>query len=1219
MKSVTLNAAPARNVLGAILGVLVFSVALFAQGSYGRILGTVTDQTGAVLTGATVTVTDTERGLARTLNTDSAGEYNAPNLIPGTYTVRVAVKGFKVLARENIVLEVGKEVRVDLTPQTGDQTQTVTVTEQIPLVDTATSNLGGTLNNADINDLPLNGRNYQALLGLRPGVMLQPGGSPWTQSTNGIRPDETTWMVEGVINSTMDAARPVANISSPLTDGAGILPVDAIQEFNMQENPKAEYGWKPGAVVNVGIRSGTNTPHGSAYAFGRSDSWDARNLFNPGLSPSGVCVPNPGVPVQCDKLGTQLEQFGGVAGFRIKKDKLFFFGGYEGLRSTVGNPFVGSMPATGPGLGPENSMPDAIAALQAKGIPVSPVSLNLFGCTPSGATYGCTGGLISGAAANSNTYVVAFPNTNVSDNEIGKIDYRLSDKHSLSTMFWQGNYNGNGQDHGGVNTAFEDTFHIRVVTSVTNWIWTPSSSVVNEARFATTRQTFNQLSDDATIPANGLGGLCTPAGCGGKGYPLNSGVTNPIALGMTTVNIGNFTAGGGQVLGTYHNRPSYSGPNPYYVYQDSVSFLRGKHALKVGGEYTHIIVNGNAADTIRGRVDFNGGQAFKGSTPLEDYFAGTPTDGQLLAGPSLREFHWHVLSGFVQDDWRIVPRLMLNLGMRYEFKSPMEEARNFWGNFSPTLGLVQQGQPGVGSSVIKPDYGNLSPRFGFAWDITGKGTTVIRGGSSIMYTTFVTGQFGSQLGAQNFTSNALGSIPTGACRISLAPGAPCPDGQTLGGTLQLGTAAYGPSAVNWDPKVNANPGLNGGTVFPQAGLSCTTASPCNIGGVNPNLKTPYIVGWHLGVQRVITPNLSLEVGFVGNHGDNLTGYRDINQCPPNTAGKCVNSLRPYAATFPYLKFINYTSGYGYSNYESLQATLTKRVSHGLNFTAGYTYAHDLDNGSIGRFGLLPQNSNNTNAEYGPGDFDIRHRLTFTAGYAIPGKNGFGQLLKGWKINSILTLQTAQPWNVSDYSSNGMSYSGTGDKSDRWDLFGTSSDFHSGSQSIPYCSGFTPGQGLNGVTCSSTSGISGIVSPLSSSMAAPCLAKASDPTTLANGGCYVSTNGKSVITPPMLGTFGTMGRNLFRDAGFKNLDASLFKDFKFKERFTAQFRVEMFNIFNHPLVANPWGSQAGVRQGIQLDRGNSFGCGCSTPDVATGNPLIGSGGARDVQLGLKLTF
>src|SRR5579864_4569955 len=390
MKSVTFNAARAtttKRLLQPTLGVLLFSLALFAQANFGRILGTVTDQSGGVVPGATVSITDTQRGLARTLTTDAAGEYNAPTLIPGTYTVRVEAKGFKALDRQNIVIEVGKEVRVDLTPEPGEQTLTVTVTDLLPLVDAATTTLGGTLTNAEINDLPLNGRNYQNLMSLRPGVMIQPGGSPWTQSTNNIRPDETAWMVDGVMNANFWDAQAVANMSSPFTDGATILPIDAIQEFNLEENPKAEYGWKPGAVVNVGIRSGTNTPHGSAYAFGRTENWDARNLFNPGLSPSGVCVPNPGVPVQCDKLGTQLEQFGGLAGFRIKKDKLFFFGGYEGLRDTVGNPFVGSMPATGPGLGPANSMPDAIAALQAKGIPVSPVSLNLFGCTPSSAKY----------------------------------------------------------------------------------------------------------------------------------------------------------------------------------------------------------------------------------------------------------------------------------------------------------------------------------------------------------------------------------------------------------------------------------------------------------------------------------------------------------------------------------------------------------------------------------------------------------------------------------------------------------------------------------------------------------------------------------------------------------------------------------------------------------------------------------------------------------------
>src|SRR5579863_8817268 len=246
------------HALSTILGVSLFSVSLFAQGNFGRILGTVTDQTGAVLPGATVSVIDTQRGLARTLTTDAAGEYNAPTLIPGTYIVRVEAKGFKRLDRENVLIEVNKEVRVDLTPQPGEQTQTVTVTEAIPLVDTATSTLGGALSNAEINDLPLNGRNYQSLLSLRPGVMVQAGGSPWSQSTNNVRPDETAWMLDGVINVSFYDARPVANTPSPFTDAATIVPIDAIQEFNTQENPKAEYGWKTGAVVNVGIRSGTN-------------------------------------------------------------------------------------------------------------------------------------------------------------------------------------------------------------------------------------------------------------------------------------------------------------------------------------------------------------------------------------------------------------------------------------------------------------------------------------------------------------------------------------------------------------------------------------------------------------------------------------------------------------------------------------------------------------------------------------------------------------------------------------------------------------------------------------------------------------------------------------------------------------------------------------------------------------------------------------------------
>src|SRR5438128_5955951 len=441
MKTVTLKRARSRTtmcLLGTTLVLLLFSFALFGQGNFGRILGRVTDPTGAVLPGATINILDTQRGLARTMTTDEAGQYNAPALNPGKYTVRVEFPGFKTLDRENVVVEVGQEIRVDLTIEPGQQSETVTVNEAIPLVDTTGATLGGTLPNVDIVDMPLNGRNYQNLLNLRPGVVIQPGGGPWTQSTNNVRPDESGWMIDGVINSSFFDARPIVNFPSPLSDMSTILPIDAIQEFNLMENPKAEYGWKPGAVVNVGIRSGTNAFHGSAYAFGRNGPWDARSVFNPS--------PQPLLPVE-------LEQFGGVIGGPVKKDKLFFFAGYEGLRSLVGNLYIETAPATArfPTPDPRNSMVDAINALQSAGVTPSPISLKLLGCTLGPTT--CTGGLIQGASPNTTTYASTSPTTNISDNGVAKLDYNINGRHRLSGMVWIGNYLGDGNDHGFVNPA----------------------------------------------------------------------------------------------------------------------------------------------------------------------------------------------------------------------------------------------------------------------------------------------------------------------------------------------------------------------------------------------------------------------------------------------------------------------------------------------------------------------------------------------------------------------------------------------------------------------------------------------------------------------------------------------------------------------------------------------------------------------------------------------
>src|SRR4029077_20527095 len=254
-------------------------------------------------------------------------------------------------------------------------------------------------------------------------------------------------------------------------------------------------------------------------------------------------------------------------------------------------------------------------------------------------------------------------------------------------------------------------------------------------------------------------------------------------------------------------------------------------------------------------------------------------------------------------------------------------------------------------------------------------------------------------------------------------------------------------------------------------------------------------------------------------------------------------LRPYAASFNYLKFIDQVSNDSRSHYNSLQATLTERVTHGLSFTAGYTYGHGLDNGSENRFGPLPQDSRNPDAEYASSDFDVRHRFTFTTSYNLPGRKGFGQLLEGWKLNSIVSLQTAQPWNISD---SGNDFSTTGESTDREDFFGNPADFKSGSSSLPYCNGFSAtSTSLAAVKCSRISGIDGAISQFPASIAAPCTAASPSLSTLAAGGCYVV--GNSVMVPPSAQSFGTMGRNIFRDMGFKNWDLSVFKTFSFKER------------------------------------------------------------------------
>src|ERR1700704_349022 len=274
------NAARAGQALCLCMGVLLACGPAFSQGNQGRILGTITDKTGGVISGATVTVKDVERGISRDLTTGDSGEYNAPNLLPGTYTVRAESKGFKAIEQQKILVEVGKEVRVDLSLQPGEVSQTITITEALPLVETSNATLGGTLSNQTINDLPLNGRNYINLLTLRPGMTVYPGGGGSTRSANGSRTEDIGYLLDGVREDDPYTGSSVLNAAIAAGDSSTSLPIDAIQEFNTEQNPKSEYGWKPGAIVNAGVKSGSNSIHGTAFAFGRTTALDARNYYN---------------------------------------------------------------------------------------------------------------------------------------------------------------------------------------------------------------------------------------------------------------------------------------------------------------------------------------------------------------------------------------------------------------------------------------------------------------------------------------------------------------------------------------------------------------------------------------------------------------------------------------------------------------------------------------------------------------------------------------------------------------------------------------------------------------------------------------------------------------------------------------------------------------------------------------------------------------------------
>jgi hypothetical protein len=459
--------------------VLSHVVLLSAQTYQGRILGTVTDASGAVIAGAKITVTDTAKNTSRSLITNSAGEYTAPDLDPGTYAVSAEAPGFKKTESKSVILEVSRDVQVNLRLVPGAVGETVEVSAEGTLLDTTDSTLNGVVGNKAIDELPLEGRDFQNLLPLHPGVQRTPGGGFQSITSNGNRPDENNFFIDGATDNDVYYGESVVNEAGIQGTPASFLPLDAIQEFNTQESPSAEYGDKPGVVMNLGLKSGTNDIHGSAYYFGRNSAVDARNYFNPGPQKASALT---------------MHEFGLSMGGPIKKDKWFYFVNYEGIRDKVGNPGVYDSPVTvslanqlggiadsqGDPLSATYSLPDAIAYCT-QGIngpctpnPLSMTLSSLFLPNPGFALKQSDPAAID----------FDFNNTNRGDNLIAKTDYHLNDHHVLSGRYFYGHSDLVEMDTIPIRPDWLSTTSPTSQIFGVNWVWTPNSTWVNEARYS---------------------------------------------------------------------------------------------------------------------------------------------------------------------------------------------------------------------------------------------------------------------------------------------------------------------------------------------------------------------------------------------------------------------------------------------------------------------------------------------------------------------------------------------------------------------------------------------------------------------------------------------------------------------------------------------------------------------------------------------------------------
>jgi hypothetical protein len=1108
-----------RRWFGLVLATILIAASAYGQTFRGAINGTVTDPSGAVVPGASVKATDTATGIVLDTTTTSDGQFSFQDLPLGSYKISVSVAGFSPSTVDKVPVTAGSVYTLPVKMKIGSSATSVEVSAEALTLDTTTVMQNNVIPTEQVQNLPMNGRDFTQFVATAPGYAGYSGAQAFG-SLNGTRANQMNWQIDGVDNN--DFWHNLAAVNQGGVSGiAGtLMPLDAIDEFAAQTQSNAEAGRNAGGVVNVVLKSGTNQIHGSVYYFNRNTALGASTpFFNPGaLATAGLPSKKP--PLRNENYGFSL-------GGPIVKDKAFWFVGFEKQKYTIALSGLNTEPSTA-------YQTDALALLSGSGTPESPISQKLMAnLWPS---------LINNLPANPGNYFATNPSLGYSYNGVVKLDYNFNEKHHLSGRWFggQGSQTAPTGASAALATASSNLpfYFEHAPIHVFNYAVTLNSALTprmtNQVLVGVNY--FNQVFRDAVASYD----THTSA----QLFLSPDTPVTPKFFGAPNIRISGFEQVG---ITPPEGRNDITG-----MIADVVSYNTGKHQLRFGGEYRQAHLNEFYFFQSLGKFTFDGSQGpsaggswatYCATNPvpagcrnalgvidpktfaLADFLAGRVASSAINVGNAERKIVVNALDFFGSDAWQVTRRLNVNLGLRWDYFGPLHNGSKDIAVFVPGRGIQVQGAGLDG--IFHKNLTNFSPRLGFAYQPTSREDLVVRGGFGIYF---------DQINVNPFMDVRP---PNNADGVQDNPAGPSPVSIYTQNTL-------GQSSYTWQPSTYI---FNGVQRCPTG--NCPGLGVFDVYSVNQNFHTAYFFNYNLNVQKSFGNGAAVwQVGYVGSEGRRLSVLLNINQ-PLNAAG----TLLPFGSQYPNFGAINQLNSIGTSNYNALQSTLRFRAWHGLSSQLGYTWAHNLDEISAYR-GVIPFDSNNIKADYGNSDFDTRHTFTGTLSWDLPGSShGPKALTHGWNVSTLLSFHGGQP---NDQVRQGLDLIG--------DPFGGVS--HS------FVKGKTL-QDFTGVQWVNTTAFG----------AASCFQITSD------GRCY-----------------GTLRRNQIHGPGFRDVDLGVSKSFVITERLKAQFKADMFNVFNRINLASGPGAF-------------SYGSGQVTDTIGdfNGAPGLGPGEAFNTVLSLKLTF